>query len=58
MKMSIPVKVALCGLMLVPGGLTFWVYQTHGFGMAAYYGAVCILTFAACGIHYRRSRCK
>jgi hypothetical protein len=49
------VKIALCALMLMPGGITYWltcVPETYKIG--TFYGAVCIIVFAACGIYHRR----
>jgi hypothetical protein len=55
MKAPLIVKVSLCLLMLAPGGITYWltcVPETYKVG--TFYGAVCILVFAACGIYHRR----
>ena len=53
-KIPLAVKAALCAMMIVPGGITYWltcIPETYRIG--TFYGGVCIVVFAACGIYHR-----
>ena len=45
----------LCIIMLLPGAVTFMLTAYPGtYRVGTFYGVVCIIVFAACGIYHRR----